>query len=484
MRPKSRHFGIVSSGLLIITLLMLPVLSSAQEEGIQNLRQTGQAFRSVAKKVSPAVVFIKVEKTAESQSFPHEFSSPFNSPFGDEFFRRFFGTPPEGHGSRPAQKRRVLGQGSGFIIAPDGLILTNHHVVGEADKVTVRLEDGREFDAKVIGSDQPADVALIRIDAKDLPFLEPGDSDQLQAGDWVLAVGNPFGLSHTLTAGIVSAKGRSGMGITDYENFIQTDAAINPGNSGGPLVDLDGKVVGMNTAIFSRSGGYMGIGFAIPINMIQQIRKQLETHGSVVRGQLGVYIQDLTPDLAESFGLKDAKGILVSRILEDSPAAKAGIRQGDILVKMDNQPVGELNKFRNRIAMTAPGTVIRLEVLRDGKPQQIKVTIGQRQAADEETGEPVSTVVDLGLRLQPLTNDIAAELGYEGEKGVVVAGVEDGSAADLAGIQRGDLVQEVNRQSVTSPAEVNAALKDLDGQTILLLVRHGKGARYVALKTK
>jgi len=480
MKKTPSRLGSVALCLLFLSLLCISAPVRAQEQGIENLRQTGQAFRAVAKKVSPAVVFIKVEKTTEGKMSPHEF--PF--PFDDEFFRRFFGTPPEGRGPRPAPKHHVQGQGSGFIISSDGLILTNHHVVGDADKVTVRVEDGREFEAEVVGTDAPADVALIRIDAKDLPFLEPGDSDQLQVGDWVLAVGNPFGLSHTLTAGIVSAKGRSGMGINDYENFIQTDAAINPGNSGGPLVDLDGKVVGMNTAIFSRSGGYMGIGFAIPINMVQQIRQQLETHGSVVRGHLGVYIQELTPDLAESFGLKDTKGILVSRVMDDSPAAKAGLRQGDILVKMDGQLVGELNQFRNRIAMTAPGTVVKLEILREGKSKDLKVTIGKREASNEESGETVGTVVGLGLRLQPLTDDLASEFGYEGEKGALVAEVEDGSAADQAGIRPGDLIQEVGRQPVTSPAEVNKALEKLEGKTVLLLVRHGKGARYVTVKTK
>ena len=364
-------------GLVLAAGMALPGLASAQGQGLENLRQTGQAFRAVAKEVSPAVVFIQVEKTTEQPQMS-PFASPFNGPFGDDFFRRFFGTPPQGHGHGTMPKREMRAQGSGFIISPDGLIMTNNHVVGGADKVTVRLHDGREFTAKVVGTDPPTDVAVIKIDANDLPVAQLGDSDKLEVGDWVLAIGNPFGLSHTLTAGIVSAKGRSGIGLADYENFIQTDAAINPGNSGGPLVNLDGQVVGINTAIFSRSGGYMGIGFAIPINMAKQIRDQLVENGTVTRGQLGVYIQDLTDDLAQSFGLKDSKGILISKVIEDSPAAKAGLKQGDIVLKADGKPVGKVNEFRNGIAMTAPGTVVRLDILRNGKPEQIKVTIGKR----------------------------------------------------------------------------------------------------------
>ncbi len=468
-------------GLFLAALVALPGLAGAQEQGLENLRQTGQAFRTVAKQVSPAVVFIQVEKTADQQQMI-PFGSPFNGPFGDEFFHRFFGTPPEGHGSGKMPKRMIQGQGSGFIISPDGLIMTNNHVVGDADKVTVRLLDGREFKAKVIGTDPPTDVAVIKIDAHDLPVLPLGDSDKLEVGDWVLAVGNPFGLSHTLTAGIVSAKGRSGIGINDYENFIQTDAAINPGNSGGPLVDLDGKAVGINTAIFSRSGGYMGIGFAIPINMAKKIRDQLVETGTVTRGQLGVYIQDVTEDLAQSFGLKEAKGILVSKVIDGSPAAKAGLQRGDVLLKADGRPVGKVNEFRNAIAMTTPGTVVRLDILRGGKPLQIKVTIGKRkhEAGSGETA--VEKTGTYGLSLQALTPDLAAQLGYDNETGVLVADVEDGSPADAAGIQQGDLILEINRKAVTTPEAARKELQASGKKPAVLLVRHGDTTRYVALR--
>ncbi|MCK5913696.1 MAG: Do family serine endopeptidase, partial [Desulfuromusa sp.] len=380
--------------ILVLTLTLLTLgfsgsFAVAQDAGLDSLRETGKAFRSVAKQVGPAVVYIRVEKEIKQQGMA---DNPFGGhPFGDEFFRRFFGQPPQQQGPhKKVPQRRESGQGSGFIISADGYIMTNNHVVGDADKVTVQLLDGREYTAKIIGTDPPTDVALIKIDADEkLPFLPLGNSDQLEVGDWVLAFGNPFGLSHTLTAGIVSAKGRSGIGLTDYENFIQTDAAINPGNSGGPLINLDGEVVGMNTAIFSRSGGYMGIGFAIPINMAQNIYQQLVKHGGVTRGRLGVLIQDLTKDLAESFDIDQRVGILIAQVVGDSPAEKAGLKQGDVILKFNGNKVDKVAKFRNQIAMTRPGTDVEFLVLRDTKKKKIKAKIGTMETDSE--GHPVSS---------------------------------------------------------------------------------------------
>jgi len=457
----------------------LPATGIAQERGLENLRQTGQAFRSVAKKVSPAVVFIQVEKELGGQNV-----GEFLFPFDDDFLRRFFGDAPQFKFRSPKnlpQKRREVGQGSGFIISADGYILTNNHVVGDADKVRVKLQDGRQYTAEIVGTDPPTDLAIIRIDEHDLPYLRLGDSNRLEVGDWVLAVGNPFGLSHTLTAGIVSAKGRSGIGINDYEDFIQTDAAINPGNSGGPLVDLDGRVVGINTAIFSRSGGYMGIGFAIPINMAKRIREQLVEHGRVTRGRIGAYIQELTPELAEAFKLDKAEGIVVARVMDDSPAQKAGLKQGDVILRMDGKKVERVTRFRNRIAFTAPGTRVRLAIVREGKHKTIDVTVGKLET--DQQGKPTETgeLAKLGLSLQTLTPELAERLDYEGETGVLVTEVAAGSIARIAGIERGDLILEIDRKPVSTPAQVRKLLQN-GGKNHLVLLRHGENSRYLSLK--
>jgi serine protease Do len=485
MRKRSQRFTAAGFALLIaigLGFLFSATLAIAREEGLESLRQSGQAFRGVAKKVSPAVVFIQVEQEVAAQD-PTQLSPP-GSPFGDEFFRHFFGEPPRSQRPRQApSKRRSVGQGSGFIISPDGYILTNNHVVDKADKVRVKTQDGREYTAKVVGADPPSDLAVIKIDKSDLPFLDLGDSDRLEVGDWVLAVGNPFGLSHTLTAGIVSAKGRNGIGLNDYENFIQTDAAINPGNSGGPLVDLDGEVVGINTAIFSRSGGYIGIGFAIPVNMARQIRDQLIEHGEVTRGRLGAYIQDLTTDLAESFGLKDTQGILVSEVMEGSSAEKAELRRGDVIRRVDGEKVSGAAELRNRIALTPPGTEVVLTVLRDGKEKKLTAVVGKLEGESGPATKP-GKLPEIGLGLQALTPELAERLGYQGEKGVLIAAVAPNSPAADAGIERGDLIQEIDRQEVSDPDEAHRILMAAKGKTHLLLIRHGESTRYLTLKSE
>jgi len=455
----------------------------AQDKAIESLRETGKAFASVAKKVSPAVVFIQVEKTIQSQPVAGGFP-----PFGDDFFRRFFGMPgPEGQPHQfqaPARpQRRVVAQGSGFIFTSDGYIMTNNHVVADADKVTVRLEDSREFKGKVIGADPHSDVAVIKIDAKNLPVLPLGDSDKLEVGEWVIAVGNPFGLSHTITAGIVSAKGRSSVGITDYENFIQTDAAINPGNSGGPLVNLDGQAIGINTAIYSRSGGYMGIGFAIPINMARAIADQLMKHGSVIRGYLGISIQDLTPELAKSFNLEPDKGVLIAQVTKDSPAQKAGLKRGDVVVEFDGKPVTKAGPFRNRVAMKTPGTKTEIKVLRNGKATTLTVTIGKLPEKGVLTSSSSEQLMKLGITVQALTPELAKQLGYEGLTGVVITQVDPGSIAAMAGLQPGILIEEANRVPVKTTEDFQRAVKKTPPHgVLLLLIRQGANSRYLALK--
>ncbi|MDA1053727.1 MAG: DegQ family serine endoprotease [Planctomycetota bacterium] len=459
---------------------------------IASLQQTSKAFTEIGKAVSPAVVSIRVEQTVGGQNMAQR--QPFDDPsdlFGDDL-RRFFGDrAPELRQFQQAPQQpqqRVMGQGSGFVISTDGYILTNNHVVGNADKVTVKMHDNREFDAKVIGADARSDVALIKIDATNLPVLPVGNSESLKVGEWVLAFGSPFGLNDTMTAGIVSAKGRTSVGITDYENFIQTDAAINPGNSGGPLVNLYGEVIGINTAIASRSGGYQGIGFTIPINLANYVREQLQSGGTVHRGYLGILIQELTPDLAKSFGLQDTTGALVGDVTNDSPAAKAGIKSGDVVVELNGQPVTEVGSFRNTVSMIAPGKETQLTIWRDGKRMTLSVQLGelpsQEQLARSPSQVPLQSYDKLGLSVQALTKEMAEQLGYSGnDTGVVVTEVQPGSVAANAGIHSGTLLRQVNRQPVQSTEEFKQALEKAsqDG-SVLLLIKDENFSRYVTLK--
>ncbi|MFQ5715202.1 MAG: DegQ family serine endoprotease [Candidatus Scalinduaceae bacterium] len=471
--------------LLAIVVFVTPVY--AQKEGLESLRNTSKAFAAVAREASPAVVYIQIEQSVKSQP-TERFFFPFGGgPFGNDFFRRFFGEPlPEQPKQfRKAPQQHIVGQGSGFIISTDGYILTNNHVVGNADKITVRLNDGRVFTAKTIGTDKLSDVAVIKIEATDLPVLPLGDSDSIEVGEWVIAIGNPFGLSHTLTVGVVSAKGRSGVGLADYEDFIQTDAAINPGNSGGPLVDLEGKAIGMNTAIFSRSGGNMGIGFAIPINMVKSIKDQLVKSGSVTRGYLGIMIQDLTPELKKSFGLKDQKGILISQVTEGSPAEKAGLKQGDVIIEFDGKPTEKIVPFRNHISLISPGTKKEITVLREGKRKNLTIAIGKLTNDKLIAGGFPSQMGDLGITVQTLTPDLARQFDVKGEKGVIVTQVAPGSIAEMAGIEVGAIIEEVNRKQVRNIEEFKHALaRTPEDGTVLLLVKGRNYSRYITLKLK
>jgi serine protease Do len=369
-----------------------------------------------------------------------------------------------------------MAQGSGFIVSRDGYILTNNHVVAGVDEINVKLADERSFEAKLIGTDPDSEVAVIKIDAAGLPFLELADSDKVEVGEWVLAIGNPFGLSHTVTAGIVSAKGRSGFGLADYENFIQTDAAINRGNSGGPLLDIDGRVIGINTAIFGATGN-IGIGLAIPINMAKSVYSQLISGGKVVRGFLGVGIQDLTPDLAESESLeiKNTKGIVITDVTEDSAAGKIGLKQYDIIVEFNGEKVEKTNDFRNRVAMLKPGTEVKLVVLRDGTRKNFTVELGQRPEPGRLAGTPSEAMEGLGFSVQNLTDELAERFGYEGRSGVIVNQVQSGSIAELAGIAPGVLIMEVNRQPVKNVKQFSKALKNAKkARSVLLLIDNGR----------
>jgi serine protease Do len=468
--------------------------AQARDGGLESLRQTGKAFAEVAREVSPSVVFIQTEGKTSGSSITR-FSSPFDEQwqFGDDLFKPFFGDRfpgvPRTQPETPRREGRAIGQGSGFVFsAKEGLfsdktfILTNNHVVENADKIRVKFQDGRELDAKVTGRDPQSDVAVIEIEVSGLPALDWGDSSQLEVGEWVVAMGNPFGLSHTLTVGVVSAKGRTSVGINDYEDFIQTDAAINPGNSGGPLVNLDGEVVGINTAIFSRSGGYMGVGFAIPSNLAREIANQLIENGAVTRGYLGVVIQQLTPELSESFDVKPGAGILVAQVSDDSPAARADLRQGDVIVAYRGEPVTDVGSFRNQIALTRPGSREALTVLREGERTTLNVTIGKLTKEKLATLEPAGSADEIGLTVQPLTPQLAEQFDAEPGVGVVVTEVRPGSVAAMAGIEPGTVILQVDQKPVKSVAEFASAVKEGEKKNrVLLLIRKGNMQRFVAL---
>ncbi len=468
--------------LIVCSVFMFSPAHSASKEEVEILSKTSRAFSSVVKEVTPAVVHVEVEKTVGARDYTHEF---FNNPF----FERFFG--PEFRRQNPQQQpqqRKQRGQGSGFIISKEGYILTNYHVVADADEIRVTLSDNTKIDAELIGSDPQSDVALIRINnGKDLPLIPLGDSDALEVGEWVIAIGNPFGLNQTVTVGVVSAMGRSRVGINEYENFIQTDAAINPGNSGGPLLNIHGEVVGINSALFSRTGGYMGIGFAIPINMVKAINEQLQEYGKVTRGWLGVAIQDVDEKLAKSFGLEKAQGILVSEVQDGSPADKAGVEQGDVIIELDGIELKNVTDLRNRIALIVPKTEAALTLIRDGREKTIDIEIGEQPSdfgsvAQKPSGGAEEYLERFGLSFQELTAELAEQLGYEGEKGVLIGDVEPGGVAASAGLQPGQLIQEVNRQRVRDIDELQSVLEGDDNPDRLLLrVKSGRFSQYVVL---
>jgi serine protease Do len=434
-------------------------------------------FVSLAKKMRPVVVNISTTQVSESRGqSQQEFGSPFgdDDPFND-FWRRFFGGPMP----RGPQRQRSLG--SGFIIDGDGSILTNNHVVENAQKIVVKLSNDQEYEAKVIGRDPKTDMAVIKIDAKTgLSAANLGDSDGLEVGEWVVAIGNPFGLDSTITSGIVSAKGRH-IGQGPYDNFIQTDASINPGNSGGPLINLRGEVVGINTAIFSRTGGNMGIGFAIPINLAKELLPQLRGKGKVVRGYLGVLIQKVTPEIAESLGMDRGYGALVANVSKDGPAEKAGVKVGDVIVEFDGKEVKDSGDLPIIVARTTVDKKVRMKVLRDKKEVTLNVAVGELK--DEEVVASAPEKGELGMTVQKLTPQLAENLGLDKPDGVVVTAVEPGSAADEAGIRRGDVIVEVDRKPVRGVEDYRKAISgSRKGRGVLFLVRRGESTLFLALK--
>ena len=465
----------------IYTLIII-IIGLGLDRDASAQRDVPRSFAQLAEEQSHVAVNISTTRTVKGVGRLSPFlGRGFRDFFGDEFFKRFFGEIPEGQ-----LKQQSLG--SGVVVSEDGYILTNNHVVAEADEILVTLsrkEKSEAKQAKLIGRDPKTDLALVKIEVDErLRAARLGDSDRLRVGDWVVAIGNPFGLGNTVTAGIVSAKGRT-LGAGPYDDFIQTDASINPGNSGGPLFNLDGEVVGINTAIFTRTGGSIGIGFAIPINMAKSVMRQLKERGKVVRGWLGVTIQVVTPKLKEKFGLESEQGALVAEVVKDSPADKGGLKRGDVIISFGGNKIEAMDALPPIVADTPVGKKVEVVVIRKGKEKRLTVTVGElrEEKMTAEAGEEIERA--FGLTVQELTPELAESLSLKGEEGVVVTSVKRGSPAHEAGLQRGNLIQEIENQRVVSVDDFNRIMRESGSTKQILMVIEQRGhTRYMILRKK
>jgi serine protease Do len=472
---------------LVLFLVPAPLVAppAAAQDGRGVLQGLQDAFVDVAQFVKPAVVNIATTQRPRPQEgrrtppqVPPFFRGPFRDFFGEDFFERFFGEAPQ-------RERRSLG--SGVIVDKRGYILTNNHVIEQADQIEVRLSDKRKFTAAVIGKDPKTDLAVIKIDAPDdLPVAKLGDSGKIRIGEWAMAIGNPFGLDQTVTVGVISAVGRSDVGITTYEDFIQTDASINPGNSGGPLVNINGEVIGINTAIVATG---QGIGFAIPINMAREIKDRLIAQGKVVRAWLGVGIQELTEELAAQFAVKPEDGVLVGNVMQDSPADRGGMKTGDIIQEFNGTRISNVRQLQREVAQSSVGSPAQIRVLREKKPLTLTIVLGEQPAdlsAASEPAAPPSEAADrFGLTVQDLTAELRDQLRLKDPDGVVVSGVEDAGPAARAGIRPGDVITEANREPVRNSRDFARILGQLrQGQNLLLLVRRDGTSRFAVLSPK
>jgi serine protease Do len=495
MKPAFMPISVLTLAVLVALSCSLPAFAAEQtrNEPLPNIKQDASplppdvrartSFAAVAKKIAPSVVNVYSTRTV------HERQIPF---FNDPFFRRFFGGEGEegggGHGS--VRSHRQEGLGSGVIVTEDGYIITNNHVVEDSTDIRVALQGGEEYPAKVVGSDAATDVAVLKVDRTGLPAIVLADSSLLEVGDTVLAVGNPFGIGQTVTAGIVSGLGRGSIGIVDYEDFIQTDASINPGNSGGPLTDVLGRLVGINTAILSRAGGNQGVGFAVPVNIARNVMEQIVEHGHVTRGYLGIYIQPLTPALAKAFNVHESKGALVASVSPKSPAAKAGLKEGDVITEFNGKPVADSKQLRLMVAQTAPNTKAEVTYERSGQQRETTVTLGELHgdelAQAQGRGAPETNAgrggyID-GLQVSELDQQTRRQLNLPKEvDGLVVTDVELGSPAERAGLQAGDVIEEANRQPARSVRDIQARLKNQTG-SILLRVWSNGASHFVVLE--
>jgi serine protease Do len=445
-----------------------------------NLAEFKDGYASVIDPALPAVVNISSTKMVKRQDTLPGFS------FNDPFFRQFFGDQPDRQSTIPRTEREYS-LGSGVIVNPSGYLLTNNHVVSGASDIEVLTQNKKKYRAKLIGTDPRTDIAVLKIDAANLPSLTLGDSSHLKVGDVVFAIGDPFSVGETATMGIVSATGRAlGGAIEHYENFIQTDAAINPGNSGGALLDLHGDLIGINTAILTGGGGgNQGVGFAIPIDMARNVMEQIVDHGKVIRGHLGVAVQNVDADMAKAFGLAQGGGALVAEVTPGSPAAKSGIERGDVILDLDGQAVNTPEDLSVHIAQLAPGAVVHLKVSRNGQTRDVNATLDElSETASASTSTESGTTALQGVQVQNLTPSIARDLGVPtNTPGVVITSVDPSSDAAAAGIQRGDIIQEVNRKPIHSVAEYDRALSGIHDQSILLLVSRDSASRYVVIQT-
>ncbi len=468
---------------IFLLLFTASLAARVPDAGMNLLEQSSKAFTQIAREATPATVYIKCQispPTANEQELGQQ--NPFGG-FHDEFFRHFFGGVPHFQQQQPQ-----ITSGSGFVISPDGYIVTNFHVVKDASQITITFNDGREYPALLSGSDPSTDLAVLKIDEEELSYLNFGDSDSLEIGEWVVAIGTPFELDSSLTVGIVSAKGRQGLGLSPYEDYIQTDAAINPGNSGGPLLNLQGDVIGINTAIFSRSGGNVGIGFAIPSKMAQSVINQIKDNGIVKRGYLGIVLQPIDKDLADAFGLDKQEGLLVAEVMKDSPAFKGGLQQGDIILQSNRVTVKNVQKFRNEVALMNPGDAIQLNVLRDGTPMNLTIQLGSQNIAELATAEMTQK---LGIEVDTLSTELAAKLGYPTDMtGVVITKVKPGSLAAQAGLRPMQIILSVatnlsQQKRIHNLPEFEEAVQEISDAKknhLILVVRQQNLQRYYTIR--